>query len=595
MSSNKACCWILGILAAGFALSAILVGWGLSRAMNSAFTAELSGAGGEIKKQSWLLLDLSGVVSDYDANPDLSLFSDGEGPSLHDQLLAIKAAAKDERISGILLRPQGTAGFATLQELRTALLEFKESKKPVYAHLDIASDRDYYLASVADSIYMMPGRLGGLNFGGMAYSSTYLKRTFEHLGIQFHVIHAGRYKGAFEEFGRDSMSAELRESITGLYSDVYDTYLRETADSRRNMTFERLDQETREGDQFLINGPTCVDRGYVDALVEWPVLCDRLKGENEEFESVSPRGLVKANRAKDIKVSHNEVAVLYAQGEISFAAQDDWSDENITAPVLNKQLEELRKDDHVKAVVLRVNSPGGSAVASKQILDAVKRLQEKKPVIVSMGRVAASGGYYISASANKIVAEPNTLTGSIGVVSMLPSAEQLYEKIGAREEVISIGRWANFFRLDQTMTAEQYQVLTALMDSVYLEFREDVVSGRGMSMAALDSVAEGHIWTGKQALARGLVDTLGGLDVAVAVAAQAANLGKDDYALGYYPERKDLFNYFVDRFSTGVKDIQLLGGKITSLSDPKQIVDYLKKFFGRMEYLQTILPVHVDA
>ncbi|MBK6767131.1 MAG: signal peptide peptidase SppA [bacterium] len=596
MSSNKACCWILGIMAAGFALSAMLIGWGISQAMNSAFSSDLSGVGNVIKEQSWLVLDLSGVVPDYDVNPDLSLFGDEDGPSLHDQLLAVKAAANNEKITGIMLRPQGAAGFATLQELRNALLEFKASKKPVYAYLDLATDRDYYLASAADSIFMMPGRLGGLNFGGMAFSSTYLKRTFEHLGIQFHVIHAGRYKGAFEEFGRDSMSAELRESITGLYADVYDTYLRETAASRRNMSFDILDQETRHGDQLLINGPTCIARGYVDALVDWRVLCDRLKGGNEEFESVNARELVRAEQRADLKVRPNEIAVLYAQGEISFSGEvDGWSDDGITAPALTKQLEDLRKDDHVKAVVLRVNSPGGSAVASKQILDAVKRLQEKKPVIVSMGRVAASGGYYISASANEIVAEPNTVTGSIGVVSMFPSAEKLYEKIGAHEETISIGRWANFFRIDQTMNTEQERVLRALMDSVYLEFREDVVAGRGLSMTALDTVAEGHIWTGNQALERGLVDTLGGIDIAIGLAAKAANIGESDYELGYYPGRKDLIQFIVDRFSTGAEEFTNLRGDMSALRDPKRIVEFLKTFFVRMEYLQTILPCHVDA
>lgn len=595
MSSNKACCWILGIFAAGFAVTAILIGWGISRAMSGAFTADL-GSGVTLEQNSWLMIEPSGSMSEYDVDPDITIFDDTNGPSLHDQLRAIKAAATNDNISGIVLRPQGAVGFATLRELREALIEFKKSGKKVYAHLDVASDRDYYLASVADSIYMMPGRLSGLNFGGMAFSSTYLSKTFDKLGIQFHVIHAGRYKGAFEELARDSMSAEMRESIEVLFADVYESYVRETAESRKGLTFAALDQEIRSGDQLIVSGPSCMERGYVDALVDWPVLRERLKGENKEFEGVSARALVRASQLNDIPIKENEIAVLYAEGEISFGGDGaGWSDDGITSSSMMNDLEELAADEKVKAVVLRVNSPGGSALASKQILESVKRLQDKKPVIVSMGRIAASGGYYISASADKIVAEPNTLTGSIGVVSMIPSAEKLYEKIGAREETVSIGRWANFFRIDKTLGPEQEMVLRSLMDSVYLEFREDVIAGRDLTMAALDTVAEGHIWTGRQALERGLVDTLGGLDDAIQLAAHAASLSEDEYDLGYYPEKKDLIKFIIDRFSTSLHEFTLLGRGLSNVQDPARAIEYIKNYFNRFEFLQAILPVRIEA
>lgn len=595
MSSNKACCWILGIIAAGFALSAIIIGWGFSRAMSGAFSVNM-GSTSQIEQNSWLMIEPSGAMSEYDVDPNISIFDDTNGPSLHDQLRAIKAAATNENITGIVLRPQGATGFATLRELRVALLEFKASGKKVYAHLDVATDRDYYLASVADSIFMMPGRLGGLNFGGMAFSATYLNRTFDKLGIKFHVIHAGRYKGAFEELARDSMSAEMRESIEVLFADIYESYVRETAESRKNLTFAALDQEIRSGDQLIVSGPSCLERGYVDALVDWPVLRDRLKGENEEFEGVSARELVRAQHLNDIPTKENEIAVLFAQGEISFGGDDaGWSDEGITSANMAMNLEELANDDKVKAVVLRVNSPGGSALASKQILESVKRVQNKKPVIVSMGRVAASGGYYISASADRIVAEPNTLTGSIGVVSMIPSAEKLYDNIGAREETVSIGRWANFFRIDKTLGPEQEFVLRSLMDSVYLEFRDDVIAGRGVTSAALDTIAEGHIWTGRQALERGLVDTLGGLDVAIQIAARKASLGETEYDMGYYPAKKDLFKFIVDRFSTSLRELTLLGRDLSATRDPARAIEYLKNYFNRFEFLQAILPLWIEA
>ncbi len=211
-----------------------------------------------------------------------------------------------------------------------------------------------------------------------------------------------------------------------------------------------------------------------------------------------------------------------------------------------------------------------------------------------MGGVAASGGYYISLAADKIVAQPNTITGSIGVVSVFPSAEELYKKIGAREETISIGRWANFFRIDEGLGPDQERVLMSLMDTVYAEFRDDVTAGRGLSAAALDTIAEGRVWTGTQALARGLVDTLGGVDVAIAIAVREAALGPDDYKISYYPERDDVFAFFVKHFASQLRLIDTAGQKLEMLNDPAAILAYVKNFFNRMEFVQTLLPVTLD-
>ncbi|MCB1058902.1 MAG: signal peptide peptidase SppA [Calditrichaeota bacterium] len=594
MSGNKACCWILGILAGGFVLTMLIVGWGISRAMSGGFQADL-GSKIKVEPNTWLMMRVSGVMPDYNEDPDLGFLGGESGSSLNDMLRALEYAKEDPNISGIILRPMGSNGFASLRELREAILDFKSSGKPVLAHIEVASDRDYYLASVADSIFMMPGRLGGINFGGLAFSSTYLKKTFEKVGLKFHVIHAGAYKGAFEELGRDSMSSELRSNITTLYEDVYGTFVREMAAGRGAISFQAIDEEYKNGKSFLVAGQECLSKHYVDALVDWPVLRKRLQGDSEDFESISPRSYVSTKRMVDIGEEKNQVAVLFAQGEITFDDDNSgFGGSGITAAKLTKQLDDLAEDEDVKAVVMRVNSPGGSALASKQILAAALRLKDKKPLVVSMGRVAASGGYYISLAANKIVAQPTTITGSIGVVSAIPTGEELYNKIGAREETISMGRWANFFRFDKTLGEEQFAVLNSLMDSIYLEFKEDVIAGRELSMSGLDSIAEGQVWTGTQALSRGLVDTLGGVDVAIALAAKEAELGKEEYSIEYYPEKKDIFKFFVEKFATQISDFHLLGESLQSVNDPGKLAKYLKNFYERTEFLQTLVPFSLD-
>lgn len=595
MSSNKACCWILGILAGGFVLMALIIGWGISNAISGGFQAKFEPQF-EIEPNTWLYLNPSGSIADYSSEPNLGILGGGPGGStLNEMTRALKLAGDDPNIAGVVVRPQGVTGMASLRELRNAILEFRQSDKPVYAHLDVATDRDYYLASVCDSIFLMPGRLSGINFGGIGLSNTYVKSTFEKLGIKFHVFHAGRYKGAYEDFARDSMSAEVRESLTYLFNDIYKTYVEETASSRSSISFESLNREIMEGEEFIVSAQSCLNRGYVDGLNDWPVLKKRLQGGSEEFESITAHRYLNTTHASKLQVHSDEVAVLYAQGPIEFGDDSDvMQSDEITASGLIKQLDNLAENDEVKAVVLRVNSPGGSALASKQILESARRLKAKKPLIVSMGRIAASGGYYISMAADKIVVQPNTITGSIGVVSMFPTAEELYRKIGAREETISIGRWANFFRIDKDLGSEQKAVLGSLMDSVYAEFREDVSTGRKLEMSIVDTVAEGRVWTGNQAVARGLADTLGGLDLAVKLAATQANLVDDEYDVRYYPRERDVFNYIVDRFLSSVNLMLNAANQLDTLYSTEAVKEKLKGFYNRFEFLQTVLPVSFD-
>jgi protease-4 len=266
-------------------------------------------------------------------------------------------------------------------------------------------------------------------------------------------------------------------------------------------------------------------------------------------------------------------------------------DETIKSAEFAQILRDLRDDDDIAAVVMRVNSPGGSALASKIIMEESLRLKHKKPLVVSMGRVAASGGYFISCGADAIIAQPNTITGSIGVVALIPNIEGLYNKIDAREEVVKKGKWAEFLRIDQKMTEEQRIALETILEDIYGEFRDDVASGRKMSAEAVHEVAKGRVWTGSQALERGLVDELGGLDVAIAKARTLADLDSQEVYIEYYPEKQEIFDYIVEQFMSSVKLWQQ-----TWLITPegfyaRRALDYLQKFYDTREYVQAIMPL----
>jgi protease-4 len=584
---NKVCCWILIGGGALILLSFIATGVFLA--------AALRGHGNPaIEPRTFLLVETSGIIAEYRTAP-LSVAVRSRQSTLSDITRALKRAADDPRIAGVLLRPLGTAGFAEIRELRDELMNFKRGSKPVYAYLDLATDRDYYLASVADTIFMSPARSGGLVMAGLSVSSTYLARTFEKLGLKFNVIHVGRYKGAYENLERDRMSGALRESLQSLLDDLYNTYTRETADSRKTISQAELDCELQCGTRLFITGPEAVEKKLADAALDWGDLRERLKGTGEKFRTVTPARYLKA--AARPTTGLKEIAVVFAEGEISFRHDGGLLDfsEGIYADEMVKLLRDLRENEHVAAVVLRVNSPGGSALASEIIAQEVRRLKTKKPVVVSMGNVAASGGYYISCLADRIVAQPNTVTGSIGVVGVFPTAQELFEKIGARVETVEKGKWAEFFRMDRDLGSEQQTVLLDFMNGVYDEFAERVSEGRKLSVAEVKAVGEGRIWSGSQALERKLVDELGGLDVAVQRARELAKIPPAQAVrLRNYPREEDVFEYFMRRFQNVATEWR------ETLLTPEQrqlahAFAYLNRFVERRDFVQMILPVDVPG
>jgi protease IV len=586
---SKVCCWVLLGIGVFFILG--MIGMGL---MVTAAVAK-GDAKGSVKNNSYLLMDLSGVLPDYSAAPRVEFFFGSRPNTMADMLRALHQAAGDSRIKGLILRPVGVAGFAEIRELRNAILEFRKSKKPVYAYLEMATDRDYYLASVADSIIVSPSRSAGLAMLGLSIESTYWARTFEKVGIKFYALHVGEYKGAFENYSADHMSEPLRASLQTLLDDLYNVYTSDIVAARPAVSREALNKELLNGDQLIIIGPQAVQKGLADLAADWGDFREHLKGGEKELETISPAKYVHALGSKDAGAK-KEIAVVFAEGDITYkpmGADGLGTEDGIEAGAMIKLLRKLREDEDVAAVVLRVNSPGGSAYASELILQEVKRLKAVKPVVVSMANVAASGGYYISCEGQYIVAQPNTVTGSIGVVSLIPSAEELYRKLGANVEIVERGKWGSYFRLDHDLSGEQQAVLMGYMSGIYDEFVERVAEGRNLPGDSVRAVAAGRVWTGQQALDRHLVDELGGLDVAVAHARELAKVTAENAPLRSYPREKNFLQFMFEQFNSQLGSIL---DRLTVLPDERavrQAVKYLNDYMLHRDFVQAVLPINL--
>jgi len=584
--NNKACCWVLGILIVGGILITVLSGLMIgSLALRGARESAVA-------EGSYLVVELTGQLLEHRTTPSLEMWARRQ-PTLSQILTSLERAQDDPRIAGVILRPMGTSGFAELRELRRALTRFRESGKPVYAYLEFGTDRDYYLASAADTVVMIPSRSGGLILTGLSVSSTYLAKTFRKLGIEFHVLHAGTYKGAYENLGSESMSAALRESLDSVLSDLFDTYTAEILASRAPLPDSILSRLILNPDKLVITGDEAVRIGMADLSLDWGEFRQRLSDDRGEFRTVSP---VRYSRTRLPSAAADEIAVVFAEGTISFGSQDDppWNaGEGIASENFVRVLRDLRENERVKAVVLRVNSPGGSALASDIILQELKRLKREKPVVVSMGNVAASGGYYISCDASHIIAEPNTITGSIGVVSVIPSAEKLYEKIGARVETVEKGKWAEFFRLDREFTTRHETVLSEYMRGIYDEFLSHVSNGRGLSNEQLLAAADGRIWTGRQALKLGLVDELGGWNEAIEKACELAELDRERISVGLYPKMSGWMEFLLERFDVSALSIRMNLPAVESERELRWAIEYLTEFYRHRDFVQTLMPLEL--
>ncbi|MGM9620177.1 MAG: signal peptide peptidase SppA [Bacteroidaceae bacterium] len=497
------------------------------------------GMSSPIEKKSVLRISLQGSMVERAGaeNPLASLGGTAtQQIALDEALQALKKAAKNDKIEGIYMEGGAFSAYpAEAQELRQALLEFKKSGKWIVAYADTYSRSAYYLCSVADKVYLNP--IGMLEWSGLSSNPMFWTGLMKKVGVRMQVFKVGTYKSAVEPYIAEQMSDANREQVASFQQSIWENMLKEVAKSRRT-TVEALNL-LADSLTVLSDPQASVKGGLVDKTCYQSEVKKELKkrtktDEDESLRFVSLSDVAKSEELND-KVT-DEVAVYYAYGEIKDEVTAAFNQGSvITAKQMTKDLQDLREDDDVKAVVLRVNSPGGSAYASEQIWHEIQLLSKEKPVIVSMGAMAASGGYYISCGAKKIYAEPTTLTGSIGIFGMIPDAtELLTEKLGLRWDVVKTNALSDFGAMGRPLNEAECRLMQAYVNKGYELFTGRVAQGRHMQQDSVKAIAEGRVWTGEQAVKIGLVDHLGNLNDAVAAAAKAAKIEK--YSVGRYPE-----------------------------------------------------------
>ena len=518
------------------------------------------GMSSPIEKKSVLRITLKGSITERagEENPLSKLGGETTQQIALDQALqALEKAAKNDKIEGIYMEGGILSAYpAEVQELRQALLEFKKSGKWIIAYADTYSRSAYYLCSVADKVYLNP--IGMLDWSGLSSNPMFFTGLMKKLGIKMQVFKVGTYKSAVEPYIAEQMSDANREQVSSYQQSIWNNMLKDVAKSRKT-TAEALN--SLADSLTILSGPEAsVKGGLVDKLCYQDEVKKILKNkakmdEDESLRFVSISDVAQSEELND-KVD-DEIAVYYAYGEIKEDITGGFAQESaITSKQMTKDLQELREDDDVKAVVLRVNSPGGSAYASEQIWREVQLLSKEKPVIVSMGALAASGGYYISCGANKIFAEPTTLTGSIGIFGMIPDAtELLTDKLGLSFDVVKTNAHSDFGAMGRPLNESECRLMQAYINQGYELFTGRVAQGRKISQDSVKAVAEGRVWTGEQAMKIGLVDKLGNLNDAIAAAAKAAKIEK--YSVGRYPEPAPWFASLLQEKKADYMDSQM--------------------------------------
>ena len=518
------------------------------------------GMSSPIEKKSVLRITLKGSITERagEENPLSKLGGETTQQIALDQALqALEKAAKNDKIEGIYMEGGILSAYpAEVQELRQALLKFKKSGKWIIAYADTYSRSAYYLCSVADKVYLNP--IGMLDWSGLSSNPMFFTGLMKKLGIKMQVFKVGTYKSAVEPYIAEQMSDANREQVSSYQQSIWNNMLKDVAKSRKT-TAEALN--SLADSLTILSGPEAsVKGGLVDKLCYQDEVKKILKNkakmdEDESLRFVSISDVALSEELND-KVD-DEIAVYYAYGEIKEDITGGFAQESaITSKQMTKDLQELREDDDVKAVVLRVNSPGGSAYASEQIWREVQLLSKEKPVIVSMGALAASGGYYISCGANKIFAEPTTLTGSIGIFGMIPDAtELLTDKLGLSFDVVKTNAHSDFGAMGRPLNESECRLMQAYINQGYELFTGRVAQGRKISQDSVKAVAEGRVWTGEQAMKMGLVDKLGNLNDAIAAAAKAAKIEK--YSVGRYPEPAPWFASLLQEKKADYMDSQM--------------------------------------
>lgn len=498
------------------------------------------------QKQTILNLSLSGALKDHATeSPWASIMGDDlKVFSLSEVLTAIQVAKENPNVAGIYLKAGYlSAGGASLLEIRKALIDFKQSGKFIVAYADNYTQGTYFVCATADKVFLNPQ--GALGIQGLALETTFYKGILKKAGVEMQIFKVGTYKGAVEPYMLDHLSEANREQMTAYLSSNWNVLRAGMAESR-NLQPAVIDRFANKGLSFA-DPEEAVKLGLVDELryaseVE-TYLKEKVGAPDEKLHFANCQQIASLKPAQNS--SKQRIAVMYAEGEIvPEAADQTYSMTSFITEKMAKELIKLKEDEEVKAVVIRVNSPGGSAYVSDQIWKQVKALKAEKPVVVSMGNVAASGGYYISCAANQIVAEPNTLTGSIGVFGMFPNMTGLFEKLDITSDVVKTHTFSDMGNTARPMTEAEKALVQGTVERNYRTFLSRCADGRNMSVEAIDAIGQGRVWTGEQALANGLVDRLGDLDTAIQVAADLADLS--EYSVQTVSSSKNWWDKLLD-------------------------------------------------
>ncbi|MEG5054013.1 MULTISPECIES: signal peptide peptidase SppA [unclassified Microcoleus] len=515
-------------------------------------------SGPQVKDKSVLVLDLSLNITDSKpsrstgaAIEEVLSEDSGDTVTLRTVLDTIEYAKKDPKIVGLYLEgssESSSSGFANLKEVRGALQRFRDAKKPIFAYQMDWNERDYYLGSVANTIAVNP--YGALELNGFSSQAMFFTGALEKYGLGVQVTRVGKYKSAVEPFLLTKMSPENRQQTQKLLGDMWGEYLQTVAPSRK-VTVPQLQALADNGGTLMAD--EALKNKLVDKVVYFDEISTELKkltgtdGENKSFKQISLKNYAKIAEDKNSTDANkkNQVAILYAEGEI---VDGEGGPTQVGGDRIAQEMRKIREDNDVKAVVLRVNSPGGSATAAEVIAREVMLTGKKKPVIVSMGNLAASGGYWISMGSNRIFAEPNTITGSIGVFGMLFNAEKLAANNGLTWDVVKTGRFADTTTVSRPKNPQELANIQRIVDRIYDRFITKVANSRKLPKNKVQEIAQGRVWSGTAAKQLGLVDEIGGLEDAVREAAKQAKLG-DDWKVEEYPKRRSLEERILEKIS----------------------------------------------
>jgi protease-4 len=537
-----------------------------------------------LASDSYLELVIAGEIPERTAeDPFLEAMDEVQIASIQNILQAVRKAKIDPKIKGIVLRPLAVgAGWAKTEEIRDALLDFKTSGKPLYAYLEVAGNKEYYLASAADSVVALS--TGLLFINGFSSEPVFIKETLDKLGIEADFIAHGKYKNAPDVLTRENISDAQREVINSILDQFYANLVSTLAESR-GLQAADVRQHIDYGLYTLEQARIL---GYVDTLMYYNEFKDHLKEQGDEKSH-----FVSLKRYQDVPYSRlgitakQTIAVVYGIGTIVIGGESQFGQDGlITSEGMANSIRRAAADNSVEAIILRIDSSGGSGMASDVIWREVVEARKKKPVIVSISDVAASGGYYISMAADTIVAHPNSIVGSIGVFAGKFALNKLYDKIGFNKEKIYRGRNADLFSETQKFTPEQREMIRNYIMDFYQDFVGKVAEGRNMNTEAVDDIAQGRVWTGEQGLENGLVDVLGDFHTAVQIAKQMAGIPEDEAVhLKIYPRLKTILERLLDgNITVRAMDI---------FSNPKEIPAVFRNIITAMPYFYTGEPLYL--